>query len=89
MGAIKLVKNAFIGKVLNKSLEGFTGSNIIGAVLVVVVGSDIDYVDAIEGFKFEDMKKSMESAKLVGAIAVGLFTWFVGRKEAKGKKEEK
>lgn len=89
MGAIKkAIQNAFIRRALTKALEGNTGSNIIGAVLVAIVASNVNYTDAFEGFRFEDMNKAMESAKLVGAIGLGLFAWFVGRKEAKEKKEQ-
>lgn len=92
MKLLNPIKNAFTAKVLRdlaghvtNPLNGNKGSNILGAVLVAVLAVNIDYMKAIEGFKFEDPKASEESAKLVSAAIAGAFAWYVGKKDAPAK----
>ena len=49
MAPVKAIKNMVIGRVLNKSLEGFTGSNILGVIILGVIHENINYMDAFEG----------------------------------------
>ena len=78
--AIQGVENAFINKLLEHVLDGNKGSNILGAILTAVVGSQINYVRAFQGFRFDNMDNAMESAKLVGTLVVAVFALFVGKK---------
>jgi len=79
---IDSIKNAFINKLLERLLDGDKGSNILGAIITAVVGSQINYVRAFQGFQFDNMDNSMESARLVGTLVVAVFAWFVGKKKA-------
>jgi len=76
------VENAFINQVLKRVLDGDKGSNILGVIIVAVVGANIDFAKAIAGFKFQDQAASMESAKLVGTVICAVFAYFVGKKPA-------
>jgi hypothetical protein len=80
MAVLNGVKNAFINKLLERMLDGNQGSNILGALIAAVMGARIDYVKALDGFKFDNMDNAMESAKLVGTILVAVFAYFVGKK---------
>ena len=82
MVVLDSVKNAFINQALKRVLDGNTGSNILGVILAAVVGANINYAKAMAGFKFDNQENAMESAKLVGTVAVALFAYFVGKKKA-------
>lgn len=81
MAILDGVKNAFIDKVLNNVLDGDKGSNILGALLTAVVAAKVDYVKAMAGFQFKSAGDAAESAKLVSAVALATFAWFVGKKK--------
>lgn len=81
MAILDGVKNAFIGKVLNQVLDGNKGSNILGAVITAVLGSQIDYVKAMAGFHFDNAANAAESAKLVSVVVLATFAYFVGKKK--------
>ena len=79
---IGAIENAFINKLLSHILDGDKGSNLLGVVLVALLGAKIDWVKAFQGFKFDNQEAAMESAKLAGIIVVAVFSWFVGKKPA-------
>lgn len=81
MAALDTVKNAFIQKLIEKLLDGDKGSNLLGAVLVAILGAHINYMQALAGFKFENMTDAGESAKVVGTVVLAVFAWFVGKKK--------
>ena len=83
MAVLDGVKNAFIGKLLGQVLDGNKGSNILGVIIAAVIGAQINYVKALNGFKFDNLDYATESAKLVGTVVVAVFAYFVGKKPAK------
>jgi hypothetical protein len=82
MAILDGVKNAFINQTLKKVLDGNTGSNILGVVILAIMQANINYTKAIAGFKFDNQENAMESAKLVGTVVVAAFAYFVGKKKA-------
>jgi hypothetical protein len=79
MGVQDSIEDAFINRLLSKVLEGNTGSNILGAVILAVQAGHINYAQAIQGFQFNNLANATESASLVGTLIVGVFAYFVGK----------
>lgn len=73
------IENAFINRLLQHVLDGDKGSNLLGAVLVALLAGNIDWVKALQGFKFNNQDEAMESAKVAGIVVVAVFSWFVGK----------
>jgi uncharacterized membrane protein len=82
MAVLDSVKNTFINTLLKRMLDGNQGSNILGVLITAVVGAQINYVKALDGFKFDNADNATEAAKLVATIVVAVFAYFVGKKPA-------
>ena len=81
MAVLDGVKNAFINQLLKRTLDGNTGSNILGVVITAVLGANINYTKAFAGFKFDNADNAAESAKLVATLVLAVFAYFVGKKK--------
>lgn len=75
------IENAFINKLLEHVLDGNKGSNILTALLVPILAAHIDWALALKGAQFDDMNASLELAKVIGLVLLGLFGYFVGKKK--------
>lgn len=75
----RFIKIFFAKKVLGNILDGNKGSNLLTFVLEFLVLSEIDMEKAVSGFAFEGYASVTESIKLVGAIVLGVYGFFVGR----------
>ncbi len=84
MAILDGVKSVFIRSTLERILDGNTGSNILGAILTAVLAANINFMKAVDGFKFDSADNAQESAKLVTTTVLALFAYFVGKHKAPG-----
>lgn len=70
-----------MNRLLKAALGGNVGSNILTVILGAIMAAEIDFGKAFRGLQFQDNDCAMELAKLIGAIVVGVFGFFVGRKK--------
>jgi hypothetical protein len=79
------LRNLFIQNAIKNALHGDTGSNVLTAVLAVLVGAHIDWMLAFHGITFQDSASVAELAKVVGLVLFAVYGWLVGKYPAVAK----
>ena len=75
------LQNQFINQFLRHVLDGNSGSNWLTAILVPLLGAQIDWVKAYRGLQFENSDDVTEAAKVAGIVVLAVWGVFIGRQK--------
>ena len=73
------VLNLFMNKVLKQLLDGDKGSTILTAILTPIIGAQINWPLAFQGFASD--QSAVELAKVVGLALAAVWGFFIGHRK--------